>query len=327
MEQKLLQQGIEHTKQGNYGAAIQIFTQVININPRLAQAYYRRGLAYYDSGDLTNAIADYNESLTINSQQLDVYLARALALLTLGNIQGSTIDLQAILTLNPNYAPAYQLQATIFIRSNQFDRAIENLKQAGKIYLDSQDKENCRRCIAKIRDLQEQKITSRGGLTNNAFLEQIQAKIQKGELSAAFSDCNWLLQLDPHDPQAYYYRGSINLQLGKYQAAKTDLRQAAEYFRSQGNITEFEKIEKLCWQLRLNNTVSPSTTALVSQENSSHFTRLDRPENAIQNRLCMLVGDWNISRDIVERLKTAYPGQSETWYWEKAIRDIENEQF
>jgi tetratricopeptide (TPR) repeat protein len=327
MEKRLWQQGIEHAKQGNYGVAIQIFTKLININPRLAKVYYRRGLAYYDSGDLNNAISDYNGSLTINSQQIEVYFARALALLNLGNIQGSIIDLQAIFTLNPNYAPAYQLQANIFIRSGQFDRAIENLKQAGKIYLDDQDKENCRRCIAKIRDLQEQKITTQGGLTNSAFLEQIRAKIQKGELSAAFSDCNWLLQLDPHDPQAYYYRGKIDLQLGNYQAAKNDLRQAAEYFRSQGNITEFEKIEKLCWQLRLNNTISPSTIALVSPENSSHFTRLDRPENAIQNRLCILVGDWNIAQNIVERLKTAYPGQSETWYWEKAIRDLENERF
>ncbi len=182
-----------------------------------------------------------------------------------------------------------------FVLDNSIER-FEDLKQAGKIYLDRQDKKNCRRCIAKIRALQEQKIATQGGLTNNAFLEQIQIKIKQGQLSEAISDCNWLLQLDPHNPQAYYHRGKIELQLGKYQEAKTDLRQAAEYFRSQGNIVEFEKTERLCLQLHLTNTISASTLPLISQLNFPQFTRLSQPENAIQNRLCLLVGDWNIAQ-------------------------------
>jgi tetratricopeptide (TPR) repeat protein len=327
MERELLRQGIENAKQGNYGVAIGNFTQVIEINSSATEAYYRRGLAYYDSGDLENAIADYDRSLNINSQQIDVYFARALAFLNVGNIQGSIIDLQIILELDINYALAYQLRGNILIKSGQFDCAIEDFKQAGKIYLDRQDKENCRRCIAKIRALQEQKIIDRGGFTNSNFLEKIQLKIQQGQLSEALADCNWLLQLDPHDAQAYYYRGTIDLQLGKYEAAKTDLRQAVEYFRSQGNIAESEKIERFCWQLRLSNINFSSIFPVPTQLKNRQSNYLDRPENAIQNRLCMLVGDWNIAINIVEKLKTYYPGQSETWYWEKAIRDLENERF
>ena len=324
MEKEYYQRGIDKAKIGNYTQAIKEFTKAIKIHPKFAYAYYRRGLAYYELEEFDRAIADYNSSLNLNSRQIEVYFSRASALLAADNIQGSIIDIQAILTLDSNYVRAYKLWAKICIHRREFDRAIEYYKTAGKIYLDRQDKEGCRFCIAKIRQIEQQKITTQGGITNDAFLEQVRQKIQQGRFGEAFADCNWLLQLDAYDPQAYYYRGNIGIQLQEYEQAKIDLRKAAQYFRSQGKIAESEKMERLCWELQLKDTYSQIA---AKRSTRPQFTRIPYPQNALQQRLYGLVGNWNIAQGLVERLKLSNPGMPETWYWEKAIYDLERDRF
>ena len=323
MEQEYYQQGIEQAKIGSYQLAIKEFTKAIEINSKFADAYYRRGLAYFEIEQFPQAIADYNSSLNLNSRQIKVYFSRASALLATNNIQGSIIDLQVILTLDSNYVAAYKLWAKICLRRREFERAIEYYKTAGKIYLDRQDRENCRFCIATIRQIEQQKIAAQGGVTNDAFLEQVKQKIQQGRLAEAVADCNWLLQLDSYDPQAYYHRGNIGIQLGEYEQAKTDLRKASKYFRSQGNIVESEQMDKLCLELQLQNTYSQTT----KKSTPPQFTRTPYPQNALQQRLYSLLGNWNIAQGLVERLKISNPGMPETWYWEKAIYDIERDRL
>lgn len=251
MEQELIQQGITKARNGDYEAAITDFTQAIADHPQSAEAYYRRGLAYFDSGLTEKAIADYNQSLNLDSQQIKVYLSRAMAFLTINNIQSSIIDLQVVFSLDPNCDQAYKLRANICIRLQEYDRAINYLKQAGKIYLERQDKESCRLCIARIRQIEQQKIAASGGVTNQVFLQQVQQKISQGQLEEALRDCNWLLQLDPYDALAYQYRGNINFELEEYPQAKQDFRQAAQFYRTQGNLAESEKLERRCLELQL----------------------------------------------------------------------------
>ena len=318
--EELLQQGIAQAKEGNYETAIAIFERAIADNLEFAEAYYQRGLAYYELDKVDRAIADYNQSLNLDAQQINVYLSRATAFLAQNKIQSCIIDLQIIFTLDPNYDKAHKLRANVCIRLKEYDRAIEYLKQAGKIYLDRQDKESCRFCIARIRQIEQQKIAEQGGVTNQTFLRQIQQKISQGNLGEAFRDCNWLLQLDPYDPQAYQCRGNISIELGEQQQAKQDFHQAAKCFRTQGDLTASERLKKRCLELQLANIDRQTPKPAVA-----HLARTPYPQNAIQNRLYILVGNWKIAQSLVERLMLRHPGEADIWYWEKAIYDIERD--
>ena len=248
---EFLQQGITQASQGDYATAIDSFNKAIASNSQSAEAYYHRGLAHYHSGNIKLAIADYDLSLNLDPQQLDVYLSRAKAFFDLDNIQSSIIDLQVIFSLDPNCDRAYKLRANISIKLKEYDLAIAYLKQAGKIYLERQDKESCRFCIARIRQIEQQKVVEQGGVTNQLFLQQIEREILRGNLKQALRDCSWLLQLDPYNGEAYRCRGNIHLKLGESDLARRDLLEATKCFRTQGNIAESERLERRCWELRL----------------------------------------------------------------------------
>lgn len=318
-----LQQGIIQAKRGDYETAINLYNQAIASDIKFAEAYYRRGLAYYDSGKIEQAIADYNQSLNLDDRQMNVYLSRAMAFLSVDNIQSSIIDLQIIFSLDPDCDLAYKLRANICLRLKEYDRAIDYLKQAGKIYLERQDKESCRLCIARIGQIEQQKIAAQGGMTNQVFLQQIQQKLNQGNLGEAYKDCNWLLQLDPYNAKAYQYRGNISVQLKEYDRAQQDLRQAAKCFRTQGNIAESEKLERCCLELQLEKVYQHTP----SRQQMPRLVRTSHPQNAVQNRLYVLVGNWNIAQSLVERLMQLHPDRSEIWYWQKAIEDIERDRL
>ncbi len=314
-----LQQGIALAKKGNYETAIAAFNQAIASKLKSAEAYYRRGLAYYDLGNIEQAIADYNQSLNLDDQQINVYLSRAEAFWSVDNIQNSLIDLQIVFSLDSSCEQAYKLRANICLKLKEYDQAIDYLKQAGKIYLERQDKESCRFCIARIRQIEQQKVAAQGGMTNRVFLQQIQQKVSQGNLAEAYRDCNWLLQLDPYDAQAYQCRSNISVELGEYERAQQDLRQAAKCYRTQGNIAESAKLERRCLELQLENVYQHTP----AKPQIPHLVRTLHPQNAIQHRLYVLVGNWHIAQSLVERLMQLHPNRPEVWYWEKAINDFE----
>ena len=315
-----LQQGIDRARQKDYLTAIDLFTKAIADTSQAAEAYYRRGLAYCNLGQIETAIADYDKSLDLDAKQVDVYLSRAIAFLDFNQIQSSIIDLQVVFSLDPNCDRAYKLRANICIRLKEYRAAIDYLKQVGTIYLERHDKESCRLCIARIRQIEQQMIAAQGGVTNQAFLQQIQQKLSQDKLDEAFIDCNWLLQLDPHNAEAYQYRGEINVKLGKYERAKQDLRSAAKYLRTQGNTAESERLERRCLELQLEDIYQHSSK-------NTQLVRTSYPQNAIQHRLYVLVGNWNVAQSLVERLMQLHPDKPEDWYWSKAIDDIEGDRL
>jgi Flp pilus assembly protein TadD len=51
---------------GEYDEAISNFNDVIDINPRNAEAFFHRGNAYFAKGDLNLASLDHDRALSLN---------------------------------------------------------------------------------------------------------------------------------------------------------------------------------------------------------------------------------------------------------------------
>lgn len=56
-----------------------------------------------------------------------------------------------------------------------------------------------------------------------------------------------------------------------------------------------------------------------------------KPQTAItvsrelENRLVRMIGDRGIALRLVDKLQRTFPGRPESWYWEKAIEDLDRD--
>lgn len=71
--------GVEHYQKQARDETISKWSKIIAIDPKNAQAYYKRGIAYSAQGDLERAILDYNKTIEINPGSAEAYCDRGLA--------------------------------------------------------------------------------------------------------------------------------------------------------------------------------------------------------------------------------------------------------
>jgi tetratricopeptide (TPR) repeat protein len=99
--------GIQHFQMDEWAQAIESYTKAIMVDPRFAQAYYRRGEAYYFLAEKSNvprlydlAIADFNKCLKLDPGKSQARLYRASCYQKVGDFEKAAGDLQERLSNN-----------------------------------------------------------------------------------------------------------------------------------------------------------------------------------------------------------------------------------
>ncbi len=157
-----------------------------------------------------------------------------MARLALKNLPGALEDVERAIRFNLKYAAAYQLRGMVRRKQGYIQDAIANFKKAATLYLEQQDKENCRLCLEQIKQLQPQKLSTVQPshsvnapiLSTKEYFTQLLEKAEKGDIQEALADLNWVLQADPQDAQAYCCRGVVRCKMGNYREAIADFNQA-----------------------------------------------------------------------------------------------------
>ncbi|ACK71040.1 TPR repeat-containing protein [Gloeothece citriformis PCC 7424] len=94
IREDMLIEGMDKGILGDYQGAIEDFTEVIDLYPDSAEAYYNRGIAYSKLGNYDAAIADYNQAISLNSNLAEAYVDRAKIYFHFGNSSKGLKDLQ-----------------------------------------------------------------------------------------------------------------------------------------------------------------------------------------------------------------------------------------
>jgi tetratricopeptide (TPR) repeat protein len=235
MNQERYNRGLEKARQKDYPGAIEEFTDAIQENPYFADAYVQRGLAYYDSGAIHQAVSDYTAALNLNPRSIEAYYCRALARLALKNLPGALGDVDKTISLNPKHAAAYNLRGIVRRKQGSIPEAIASFKKAAELFLEQKDKENCRLCLEKIKELQpkpqpapvvQPTIKNKPIISEGEYFTRLLDLAEKGDTRQAMEDLNWVLQADPNDARAYCCRGVVRCKMGNYRDAISDFNQA-----------------------------------------------------------------------------------------------------
>ena len=95
------------------GAVIPACDDLIESDPRHAQAHQARGAAWYKVGDNERAIADYSASLAIDPKYIRAYYNRGLAWEAEGKLRNALNDLRTFQTLDPQFPDTQEAIARI----------------------------------------------------------------------------------------------------------------------------------------------------------------------------------------------------------------------
>ncbi len=128
------QRGAVHISAGNYLAAIQDMTLVIDADPTDIIAMNGRGFAFLRMGNLQQAIDDFNRALAIDPNFSRAYNNRGIAYETRGNFAEAIADynMAAELGHDPPHFPHWNL-ANLYHKRKQYPEAIRELQRVVQV--------------------------------------------------------------------------------------------------------------------------------------------------------------------------------------------------
>ncbi|GHV59280.1 hypothetical protein FACS1894103_2360 [Campylobacterota bacterium] len=87
-----LYRGLSRVTAGDNSKAIEHFTRAIELDPKYAEAYYRRGWSYEMLGDHETAIADHTRAIELDPNYALAYAGRGASYYELGDYKNATED-------------------------------------------------------------------------------------------------------------------------------------------------------------------------------------------------------------------------------------------
>ena len=264
----------------DYDSAIVAIDKAIQLNPNLADFYYKRGLVKFKLGNHKGAIVDFEKGFKLNTQDrglVEAYYTLGLIKLDRGDYDGAIADLDKAIGLAPKFVDACHARAmakmafgeseskkwnTITAR-HLYEEAIEDLTQAINIDPESHnfygdramvkynfaEFETQQGNIKKARKLYEAAINdctkSIQQDPNNEKTYQTRsfAKIALGDAKGVISDFDRLLQIGSKSWKDYYYyqRGLAKKTLGNYKSAIADFDECIRLSPEEAAIAYYER--------------------------------------------------------------------------------------
>jgi len=136
---------------GQYQEAFNDYAKAIELDSENATTYYFRGNAYFELGQYQKSIEDYTRAIELNPEYAVAFYNRGVAFSKLGKYQEAFEDYTRAIELNPEDADAYYFRGVAYVNFHQYQDAIDDCYQAGRLYIEKEDKTNAQRCIDTIK--------------------------------------------------------------------------------------------------------------------------------------------------------------------------------
>lgn len=223
-------QALELIKNQKYESALSFLNIILEQDSTFTDAYYQRGQVKEKLQDYTGAIADYTQVIYLQPS-VKAYLSIALIKFSQGELSSVITNTKSAINLDNTSAIAHRLLAQAYQKQKQPQAAIATYKKATRCYLEKGDKKNARYCFEQLEKLNKAPETINNTLYFNQtivvdFFKNAITKYEAGNYSAALIDLNWLLNIDPNNPEALCRRALISAQLGDQKGAIIDLAKA-----------------------------------------------------------------------------------------------------
>ena len=238
------------------GRAHELLNELIKRNPDEAGFYISRADIFLMENNINNARADYDKAVSVDPENYVPYRERGLFFAHNSSPDLARKDFNRAIELlnekiikNPQDATSMTDRAEIMEQTGNIQGALDEytnylklwplnysvLKKVGQMYYSKKEWPQAINSYSEIIDnfsAEPRTLLSRG----LAFQ-------QSGNLSAALSDLNMAVQLEPGEYPYYYFRSGIRSQMGDQAGAQSDLKASYDLLRIQQSKRKLEKAE------------------------------------------------------------------------------------
>jgi len=122
--------GIAYGKSMKYEKAIEDYTKAIDLDPKYKNAYYNRGIAYYEKGEYDKAIEDYTKAIDLDSKCKEAYNNRGIAYINKEEYDKAIEDFSKAIELDPKFVYAYNGRGLAYYEKGEYDEAKKDFDKA-----------------------------------------------------------------------------------------------------------------------------------------------------------------------------------------------------
>ncbi len=116
----------------NHEKSIKDLTQAIKFKPEYAEAFYNRGTAYNNSKNYEKAIKDFTQAIKFKPEYTEAFINRGNAYNHLKNHEKAIKDFTQAIKFKPEYAEVFYNRGTAYNNSKNYEKAIKDFTQAIK---------------------------------------------------------------------------------------------------------------------------------------------------------------------------------------------------
>lgn len=128
----LLRRAVACVQEGRPDLSIEIFSEVIGLDPGNEVAYLNRGNAYLQMREFDLGISDFSHAISLDPKSTEAWYNRGVAFVVTQRYQQGIADLSEAIKLKPDFARAYCNRGLAFARKGDHDRALSDLSQGSQ---------------------------------------------------------------------------------------------------------------------------------------------------------------------------------------------------
>jgi tetratricopeptide (TPR) repeat protein len=126
----LYSRGIGERMLGDLGKAVRTFSEAIELNPDMGEAYFRRGICLHYLGEDNMALTDFVESANINYDDPRANLWEGFTLAKLGNYHEAVRAYGNAISASDRYTPAYMNRGRAYMALREYEKAVADFTSA-----------------------------------------------------------------------------------------------------------------------------------------------------------------------------------------------------
>ncbi len=212
----------------DYAGAERDCSEALKRNPYVVSIYELRGMSFIQQKKYAEAISDYDRALRYDPENRGLWHNRVLCHLRRSDYAVALAQIDTMTTRWKNYAPAYTMQADVFMQQKDTAQAIAALEKS--LEIDPYDGQTwaARSIISLSREEwaeSEQYLDKAIHLLpkNASFhINRALARYNQNNLRGAMTDYDTALDIEPNNFLGHYNRGLLRAQVGDDNRAITD---------------------------------------------------------------------------------------------------------